>query len=63
MFDMGDIEVTMVDLSVHFKHYNMKMYGGVHLYTQVSLTSALVGGGQLHAPAVLHPGGGVLKLI
>jgi hypothetical protein len=60
---MGDIEVTMVDLSVHFKHYNMKMYGGVNLYNQVSLTSALVGSGQLYAPVVLPPRGKVLKLV
>jgi hypothetical protein len=34
----------------------MKTYGGVDVYILVFLTSALVGGGQLHAPAALSPG-------
>jgi hypothetical protein len=34
----------------------MKAYGGVDVETHVFLTSALVGGGQLHAPAALPPG-------
>jgi hypothetical protein len=33
----------------------MKEYGGVDVYTLIFLTSALVGSGQLHAPAALHP--------
>jgi hypothetical protein len=34
----------------------MKKYGGVDVQIHVFLTSALVGGGQLHAPAALTPG-------
>jgi hypothetical protein len=34
----------------------MKAYEGVDVYTHVFLTSALVGGGQFHAPAALPPG-------
>jgi hypothetical protein len=34
----------------------MKMYGGVVIQTHVSLTSELVGYGQLHAPSALPPG-------
>jgi hypothetical protein len=34
----------------------MKAYRGVDVYIHLFLTSALVGGGQLHAPAALPPG-------
>jgi hypothetical protein len=34
----------------------MKAYGGVDLQLHVFLTSELVGGGQIHAPAALPPG-------
>jgi hypothetical protein len=33
------------------EHQAMKSYGGVELKIHTSLTSALDGGGQLHAPA------------
>jgi hypothetical protein len=36
--------------------YAMKAYSGVDVQTHVFLTSVLVGGGQLHAPAALLPG-------
>jgi hypothetical protein len=34
----------------------MKAYGGLDVYIHVFLTSALVGGGHLHAPAAFTPG-------
>jgi hypothetical protein len=35
------------------KHNAMKMHRGVDVYIHIFFTSALVGGGQLHAPASL----------
>jgi hypothetical protein len=34
----------------------MKAYKGVDVYIHVSLTSVLIGAGQLHAPTALTPG-------